>query len=55
MANKLSAKKPAFLKTVSHSHRKTNVKKKPNYQTKRINGVKVTLAASEWKTMKKEA
>lgn len=55
MSNKLTAKKPLFAKQRSHAMNSTNVKKKVNLQTKRINGVKVTLAASEWKTLKKDS
>ncbi len=39
----------------SHSNRATKMTQKPNYQTKKINGVKVKLASNEWKTMKKSA
>ena len=33
----------------------TKVKQDLNLQTKKINGVRVTLSAREWKTMKKAA
>lgn len=51
----LSNIKPLTGNRRSHSNIATKMKQKPNKQTKRINGVKVTLAASEWKTMKKAA
>lgn len=55
MANKLTTKKPLFGNKRSHAENATRTKQNPNYQTKRINGVKITLAASEWKTLKKNA
>ena len=55
MAKKLSSKKPLSVKLSSHANNKTNSKQNPNLQTKKIDGVKVTLSAREWKTMKKGA
>ena len=55
MAKKLSTKKPLYGNLRSHAENATRTKQKPNYQTKKIDGVKVTLAARECKTMKKAA
>lgn len=51
----LSTKKPLTGNRRSHSNRATKMTQKPNKQTKRINGVKVTLTANEWKTLNKKA
>lgn len=51
----LSNKKPLVGNKRSHSNRATKMSQKPNMQTKKIDGVKVTLASREWKTMKKDA
>lgn len=53
--NKLTSKQPMFANEVSHANNRHSVKKSPNLQTKKINGVKVTLSTREWKTLKKEA
>jgi ribosomal protein L28 len=53
MAKKLSTKKPLYGNLRSHAENATRTSQKPNYQTKKVNGVKVTLAAREWKSMKK--
>lgn len=53
MATNLSNKKPLFGNKVSHALNRTSVKKKPNYQTKNIDGNKVTLSTREWKTYNK--
>lgn len=55
MANKLTAKKPLFGNKRSHACNATKMKQNPNLQTKKIDGVKVTLSTREWKTMKKDA
>lgn len=55
MANKLTAKKPLFGNKRSHALNATKMNQKPNLQTKKIDGVKVTLSTREWKTMKKDA
>ncbi len=55
MANKLTTKKPLFGQSRSHALNATKKQQKPNLQTKKIDGVKVTLSTSEWKTMKKSA
>lgn len=55
MAKNLSTKKPLSGNRRSHAENATKHKQRPNYQTKKINGVKVTLSAGEWKTMKKAA
>ena len=51
----LSNIKPLTGNRRSHSNRATKMTQKPNLQTKKIDGVKVTLAAKEWKTLKKGA
>ena len=51
----LSNIKPLTGNRRSHSNIATKMTQKPNKQTRKINGVKVTLAAKEWKTMKKAA
>lgn len=51
----LSNKKPLTGNRRSHSNRAIKMTQKPNKQTKRIDGVKVTLSANEWKTLKKAA
>lgn len=55
MANKLTAKKPLFGNNRSKALNATQKIQKPNLQTKKIDGVKVTLSNREWKTMKKAA
>lgn len=55
MANKLTTKKPLFGNKRSHALNATKTQQKPNLQTKRVNGVKVTLSTKEWKTIKKAA
>lgn len=55
MANKLTTKKPLFGNKRSHALNATKMQQKPNLQTKRVNGVKVTLSTKEWKTIKKAA
>ena len=50
----LSSIKPLKGNKRSHSNIATKTTQKPNLQTKKVNGVKVTLAASEWKTLKKD-
>lgn len=55
MAKKLSTKKPLSGNLRSHAENKTKHKQYPNLQTKKVDGVKVTLSANEWKTMKKAA
>ena len=55
MAKKLSTKKPLYGNLRSHAENATRTKQNPNMQTKKIDGVKVTLSAREWKTMKKGA
>lgn len=54
MANKLTTKKPLFGNNRSHALNATQKIQKPNTQTKKVNGVKVTLSASEWKTLNKQ-
>ncbi len=49
----LSNIKPLKGNRRSHSNKATKMVQKPNKQTKKIDGVKVTLASREWKTMKK--
>lgn len=51
----LSNIKPLTGNKRSHSNRATKMTQKPNKQTKKIDGVKVTLASREWKTIKKAA
>lgn len=51
----LSNKKPLVGNRRSHSNRATKMAQKTNKQTKRINGIKVTLTANEWKTLEKAA
>lgn len=51
----LSNKKPLTGNKRSHACNATKMKQKPNLQTKTIDGVKVTLASREWKTLKKAA
>lgn len=53
--NNLSRKTPMFSNQVSHAKNRHSVKKNPNLQTKKVNGVKVTLSTREWKTFKKTA
>lgn len=55
MANKLTTKKPLTGNRRSHALNATKMQQKPNLQTKKIDGVKVTLSTREWKTLKKEA
>lgn len=55
MAHKLTTKKPLFGNRRSHALNATKMQQKPNLQTKRVNGVKVTLSTKEWKTIKKAA
>ncbi len=55
MANKLTTKKPLFGNKRSHALNATKMQQKPNLQTKRVNGTKVTLSTKEWKTIKKAA
>ncbi len=55
MATKLTTRKPKFSSRRSHAMNETKVKQDLNLQTKKINGVRVTLSAREWKTMKKAA
>ncbi len=49
----LSNIKPLKGNRRSHSNRATGMFQKPNRQTKKVNGVKVSLTNREWKTMKK--
>lgn len=51
----LSNIKPLTGNRRSHSNIATKMTQKPNLQTKKIDGVKVTLASREWKTLKKVA
>ncbi len=53
MAVKLTTRKPLFGNNVSHSKRRTRRSQKLNLQTKKINGVDVTLSNREWKNLKK--
>ena len=55
MAQKLSTKKPLYGNLRSHAENATRTKQRPNLQTKKINGVKVSLTAREWKTIDKAA
>lgn len=55
MANKLTTKKPLFGNSRSHALNASRKKQKPNLQTKKIDGVKVTLSNREWKTLQKDA
>ncbi len=53
MAKLLTDRKPLFGNSRSHAENKTRIKQKLNKQTKKINGVKVTLTNREWKTLNK--
>lgn len=55
MVKNLSTVKPLSGNLRSHACNATKTKQRPNYQTKKINGVKVKLTAGEWKTYNKEA
>lgn len=55
MAKNLSNRKPLFGNNVSHALNHSRRKQKLNKQTKKIDGVKVSLTAREWKTLKKAA
>lgn len=55
MAKKLTGRKPLFGNTRSHALNHSRRKQKLNTQTKKVDGVKVTLTTREWKTMNKEA
>lgn len=49
----LTGKRPSAGNNVSHSKRRTRRRFNVNLITKRINGVKVRMAASTWRTLKK--
>ena len=54
MTKKITTKKPLTGNRRSHALNATKMQQKPNLQTKKINGVKVTLSNREWKTLNKE-
>ena len=49
----LSTKNPLTGNRRSHSNIATKMRQKTNKHSKKINGVKVTLTAKEWKTLNK--
>ncbi len=49
----LSTKKPLTGNRRSHSNIATKMRQKTSKHSKKINGVKVTLTAKEWKTLNK--
>lgn len=55
MAKNLTGRKPLFGNTRSHALNHSRKKQSLNKQTKKIDGVKVTLTNREWKTMNKAA
>lgn len=55
MAKNLTSRKPNFGNTRSHALNHSRRKQNLNKQTKKIDGVSVTLTAREWKSMKKAA
>ena len=55
MAVKLTARKGLTGNRRTHALNATKHKQNFNLQTKKVNGVKVTLTNREWKTMKKAA
>jgi len=54
MAIKLTTRKPNTANNVSHALNRTKRKQNLNLQTKKINGVQVSLTNREWRTLKKE-
>ena len=55
MAVNITRKKPLFGNKRSHALNATKMQQKPNKQTKKIDGIKVTRSAREWKSFKKAA
>lgn len=55
MAVNITRKKPLFGNRRSHALNATKMQQKPNKQTKKIEGIKVTMSAREWKSFKKAA
>ena len=55
MAKKSTDRKPLFGNSRSHALNRSRRKQKLNTQTKKIDGVKVTLSTREWKTLNKDA
>jgi ribosomal protein L28 len=55
MAVKLTARKPLTGNYRSHACNATKRRQNLNLQTKKVNGVKITLTNKEWKTLEKNA